>query len=111
MTSTDLARRFSTAFELAKELQKSQPAEVSQLMQAIACHLRSFDPMAFLGAADVLDPLQELVIPTSDGGRIELHAVDGVTSLYVFDASKRDACVPLPARQAEELRSGLARVR
>lgn len=111
VTSLDLARSFAALFELAKELQKSQPAEVSQVMIAIAAHLRSFDPMAFLGAADVLDPLEQLIVPTPDGGRVELHSIDGAIGMYVFDATARDAHVVITAKVAEELRGGLARVR
>lgn len=36
MTSLSLARSFAHLFEQAKELQKSAPAEVSALMEAIA---------------------------------------------------------------------------
>lgn len=108
--SLDLACQFASLFELAKELQKSQPSEVAVVLEAVAEHLRSVAPLSLLGVS-TLDPLEEFIVPLADGARIELRTMDGRTGLYVLDAAHHDALALMNAAQCEELATGLRRVR
>lgn len=102
-----LLRTFRSAFA-ALDDHKSHP-ERDQIYALIASHLRSASPMS-MGAADLIEPLPEVVQPLSDGARYELRIIDEKLNLYVMDALQHDCDVGLTTGQAEQLRRDIARV-
>lgn len=89
---------------------KSQP-ERDLIYQVIASHVRSAAPMAFTGAADLVEPQQEAVVHLDDGQRVELRMIDGRLNLYAAESHERDTNVRISEGQREQLRLALGAVR
>lgn len=87
-------------------------AEREQIYSVLVSHIRSAQPMALLGGvADIVEPLARETIALGNGASVDLSVDDGVTVMYVVEASGKDVAVPVSPAKAGELRAVLARVR
>lgn len=105
---TALERTFAAAFHALDETRDAQV--VAHLYEFIVKHVRSAAPMSLLGAADVIEPTAEVIVPLQDGARIDLNVDDGSLVLYVVEPSGKDAAVALSVGRTEDLRRGLSRI-
>lgn len=96
-----LERTFAAAFAALDDTK--DPHVVSSLYEIIVRHIRSANPMALLGGADVIEPLQQATIPLADGARIELSSADGVRALLAVDGNGNEVAVPIGLEQGEQL--------
>ena len=106
--AAEVAQRLRTVFAVLDDL-KSQ-TEREYLYSVVVRHVRSAQPMALLGAADVIEPTAEVIVPLQDGARIDLNVDDGSLVLYVVEPSGKDAAVALSVGRTEDLRRGLSRI-
>lgn len=97
-----LIRTFRSAFAALDD--HKVPAEVAAVYEVIVKHVRSAQPMALLGAADVIEPLASAVVPLSHGARLEVSKLeDGQLSFYMHDEHNHDADSTATPAQAELL--------
>lgn len=102
-----LIKTFQAAFAALDDFKSD---ERSFIYEQIVRHVRSAQPMALLGAADVIEPTAEVIVPLQDGARIDLNVDDGSLVLYVVEPSGKDAAVALSVGRTEDLRRGLSRI-
>ncbi len=89
---------------------KSQP-ERDLVYQAIASHMRSAAPMAFVGAPAELVPTSDALIDLGAGQLVRLRVLDGRLNMYVCEAASHDVNVVLDDSKREQLRAALGVVR
>lgn len=104
----EVAQRLRTALAVLDDLKSS--TERDYLYSVLVAHVRSAAPMSLLGAADVIEPTAEVIVPLQDGARIDLNVDDGSLVLYVVEPSGKDAAVALSVGRTEDLRRGLSRI-
>lgn len=116
--------------ELLVELEKSAPADVMLIVDALVAHLKSWKPMAASPVALLLDTgptpridagdldaehasTKGVTIPI-ENGRIELYRLDGEQGprleLYVHENTGHDASGVLTADQSKQLLGEIPRV-
>src|SRR5687767_6949739 len=90
--ATAIVRSVQSVLHALDDLKSS--AEREQIYAVIVAHVRSAMPMV-LGAAAVIEPVNEIVHPLGDGARYELRRRGEWIDLYVHDAFGHDVDVGL----------------
>src|SRR5690242_18225688 len=97
-----LAQKFAALFEEAKEQQKSDPQGVIQVAEAVAAHLRSWQPLVLLGAPPPLTGEQDALIDLGEGQIVRLHILDGKLNMLTVESPARDTNVVIGERARAE---------
>lgn len=111
-----ISRTFAAAFEALKEHAKQHPAEVADIYERLAAHLRSVAPLTLLTPTLDTGPIARIEPPVNEiersicaDGKYRLSFDEGHLALVVTDEGDTAAGVLTP-EMAETLRADIARV-
>lgn len=116
-----LSRTFAAAFEALKEYAKTNPAEVAQLYEAIAGHLRSAAPLTLLASVPELaigpvvsppavKPETSVRVDLGDGASYHLVIADEFLRMQFFDVTGDEAMHHFTPEKAKAFRDDFSRV-